>query len=499
MMPRRVAQAVITTVLVGTTFALPAGPAAAATLTVTKTADTNDGLCNSDCSLREAVVAAEGATGPDTIKVPAGTYRLDSGEGNLDITSEVTIRSVGGTAVIDGEGTDRVLEILETGDATLRGLRITGGVAERGGGINNLGVLTVVESTVDNNTATSFGGGINNESTGTLIVSNSTISGNTVSGTGSGGDRGGGISTIGTSRITGTTISGNSAVNGGGIMSWGPGTLVLESSLLTGNSSVLSGGAIFNFEADMTVTNSTLSGNLAGAVGGAILQSDSGELTTVNSTIVGNYADADGDGFGEGGGIYAEVAVTMRNSILADNVDAVGAGPDCMGPMTSTGFNIVGTTTGCEITLQVTDSTEVTKYGSLKDNGGPTRTHALPAGSAAIGHGPPDVLCSGTDQRGAPRGGTCDTGAYQRVLCEGALVNVVGTAAGERLKGTPKGDGVLALGGADQVDAGGGADGICGGSGNDKLFGEGGNDSLNGGPGKDSCIGGPGKDDQRSC
>jgi CSLREA domain-containing protein len=52
------------------------GPALAAGFSVTKTTDTNDGACNADCSLREAIAAANAAAGADTITLPAGTYQL---------------------------------------------------------------------------------------------------------------------------------------------------------------------------------------------------------------------------------------------------------------------------------------------------------------------------------------------------------------------------------------------------------------------------------------
>ena len=47
--------------------------AQAATFTVSKTADTNDGVCDGDCSLREAIGAANSNAGADTISLPAGT------------------------------------------------------------------------------------------------------------------------------------------------------------------------------------------------------------------------------------------------------------------------------------------------------------------------------------------------------------------------------------------------------------------------------------------
>jgi len=51
-----------------------AAPSAAATSAVAKTDDTADGACDADCSLREAVIAANAAPGADEIVVPAGVY-----------------------------------------------------------------------------------------------------------------------------------------------------------------------------------------------------------------------------------------------------------------------------------------------------------------------------------------------------------------------------------------------------------------------------------------
>ena len=49
--------------------------ARATTFVVTKTADTNDGVCDADCSLREAINAANANPGPDVITLPAGPTR----------------------------------------------------------------------------------------------------------------------------------------------------------------------------------------------------------------------------------------------------------------------------------------------------------------------------------------------------------------------------------------------------------------------------------------
>lgn len=93
----------------------------AATFTVTKLGDSNDGLCNADCSLREAIRAANAQVGTDTIVLPAGTLTLSipgRGEnlaaiGDLDITSNVEISGQGvGSTTIDGRGIDRVFRCL---------------------------------------------------------------------------------------------------------------------------------------------------------------------------------------------------------------------------------------------------------------------------------------------------------------------------------------------------------------------------------------------------
>ena len=344
---------------------------------------------------------------------------------------------------------------------------------------------------------------------GTAVITNSTVTHNTAS-----DGQGGGLYNLGTVRLRSSTVSGNTALRssggwGGGILN--AGTMSVASSTISGNRAE-SGAGIFHYYLDLTITNSTVSGNRALDWGAGLYVDTSDEPVTItNSTIARNRADTNGNG-GDGGGVFVAVGnpnVSMRNSVLARNVD-VGptSHPDCSGPVTSAGFNIVGTTTGCAIALQPTDSPESPALGSLAANGGATRTHALPAGSIAVGHGPSGPACTGFDQRGAPRSGECDTGAYQRVSCSGLVVNVVGTATADRLAGTPGADGVLALAGNDRVRGGAGADRVCGGNGNDVLLGEAGNDvlrgddgndTLNGGPGHDACTGGGGRDTVRSC
>src|SRR6186713_823446 len=80
----------------------------AATFVVTKTADTADGACDADCSLREAITAANAAAGADVITLPAGTYTLTitgtnedlNADGDLDITTPMTINGAGSGSTI---------------------------------------------------------------------------------------------------------------------------------------------------------------------------------------------------------------------------------------------------------------------------------------------------------------------------------------------------------------------------------------------------------------
>jgi hypothetical protein len=89
---------------------------------------------------------------------------------------------------------------------------------------------------------------------------------------------------------------------------------------------------------------------------------------------------------------------------------------------TSLGYNLIGEGGAISQFDAPTDQTGVTDalLGTLANNGGPTRTHALLAGSPAIDAG----TCTDdggalvlTDQRGVtrpqPNGGPCDIGAYE--------------------------------------------------------------------------------------
>ena len=145
---------------------------------VTTTEDHNDGFCDADCSLREAIIAANETELHDTILLPSGTYTLTlagSGEdegltGDLDIRNGLTIIGDGPeTTTIDAGGLtggpDRVFDIhsitIGAYNVDFTSLAITGGRAwgHQGGGIRNKWVdLVLHNSSVRANSAKDGGG-----------------------------------------------------------------------------------------------------------------------------------------------------------------------------------------------------------------------------------------------------------------------------------------------------------------------------------------------------
>ena len=276
-----------------------------------------------------------------------------------------------------------------------------------------------------NSSTTSFGGGISNDNSGgTVTVTRSTVSGNI-------GDSVGGINNNfasgGTIIVTESIISGNTSINtlrGGGIHNNSSGTVTIDRTQVSGNTAVDGGGINNNSGGTINIVNSTISGNISTrtgsfAGGGGIYNNSGGPINVTNTTVVLNSSA------GEGGGIKINSSgpVTLKNSIVANNTAATG--PDCadsgglVGPA-SPGHNLIGDDTGCSFTPAAGDlvgsggSPVDPVLGPLQDNGGSTLTHELLFGSPAIDAGD-NTVCPATDQRSAPRptGAACDMGAYE--------------------------------------------------------------------------------------
>jgi hypothetical protein len=366
----------------------------AATDTVTSLAD--DGSAG---TLRSVMAAA--ASGDTIVFSVTGTINLDCtdpGDGPLVISQNLTISGPGAADLaISGGLACQVFVVNAAVTATISGVTIENGICSNspichsGGGIQNSGTLTVSNSTLSGNSAGvgELGGGIFNSSGGTLTVSNSTLSGNS-----------GGVYTSNA---------------GGGIFNDG-GTLTVSNSTLSANSAD-QGGGIYN-DGTMTVSDSTLSTNIAGNQGGGIL--NTGTLTVSDSTLSGNSSTTL-----VGGGIYnQEGTLTLKSTLLANE----SSGGNCVlysGTPTSDGYNLSDDTTCASFLTATGDQNNVTTAGThlgpLQNNGGPTQTIALLTGSTAIDAIPLSACTDAfgnpviTDQRGVarPQGANCDIGAYE--------------------------------------------------------------------------------------
>ena len=476
-------------------------PASAATFNVTKTADTADGLCDADCSLREAIIAANALAGADTIVVPAGTYVLtrvgaseDAGAtGDLDVTGDTTITGAGSaTTIVDGNGTDRVFDIRPTAAAvTLSGLTIRngnvngfgGGIDKQGsgtlqvqngvvtnntatgfgGGINNndnLGSITIDFTTVSNNVANGFGGGLNNNSGGSFTVRDSTVSGNSAAGFGGGGLNN---NSSGTMLVVRTTVSNNTTQNGAGLNNNSTGSLSVADTLISGNTAnggIGGGGILNNSSGALSVFASTISANSsAGFGGGGIDSNSSGAVSIQISTISGNSTT----GSVGGGGIYknSSAVIVVTSSTITGNSSTNGgrnihlgtagslsalntiianpaSGANCAGiAVISLGFNLASDAS-CNL-IAAGDRPNVNPLlAPLANNGGPTPTHGLQAGSPAIDTG--TATSVPIDQRGVvrPVGAGFDIGAFEGTVGGGALptLSINSVAAAEGNAGT---------------------------------------------------------------
>jgi CSLREA domain-containing protein len=266
-----------------------AAPSAAA-ITVTTLVDELE--VNGVCSLREAVESVNKATytgdctlsgsGAVTIMLPAGTYNLDlspgtaednNQTGDLDIWDNVSITGAGqAETIIDGNGNDRVFDIWEGYDITvmISNLTIQNGhaVDGNGGGIRNIANLTLDGVIVQNNQTAYNGGGIYHKS-------------NHV-----------------------------------------PGSPTLGVVLDTNTPQAILAPAI------LTLQNSTVTENTAISNGGGIMNNVGSNMSIEHSVISNNQSDFDGDGTGDGGGIYngSELPVAISFSEVLENSAGHGFG-----------------------------------------------------------------------------------------------------------------------------------------------------------------------------
>src|SRR5439155_20123701 len=113
----------------------------------------------------------------------------------------------------------------------------------------------------------------------------------------------------------------------------------------------------------VAIINSTISGNRATGFGGGVfgMPRTCARSFLNNVTIAANTADSDGDGVGDGGGIFMDILlegdirlVMIANSLVGGNTDAGGEAPDCGGVINSLVYNLVANPAGGRITGDTT-------------------------------------------------------------------------------------------------------------------------------------------------
>lgn len=369
--------------LAATALLLVAAPGASAiNFEVTTTHDEADsGACvpasnDQDCSLREAIRAANAAATDDVISVPQGTYQITLGiqdeaaaAGDFDVVDngKLTINGAGANRTrIDGRHVDRVFDVQAEADLILTKVTVTnGGAVTTGAGIRVNGGAT--------------------PSTFELIEG---------------------------------AVTNSDAAEGGGIAGFGNTQTTVTRSTVSGNTADLSGAGIYNTPlgdtALLTVTNSTISGNLQDTVQPALpLQRGGGGITNLGTTQLNFVTITDNEAKAHGGGIQNDGGtVSVKNSIVSGNRAANPVEANCDEAVTSNGFNIEQGTT-C-LFGNTGDQNADPKLAPLANYGGPTQTHFPLTGSPAIDNADP-LGCLSIDQRGVtrPQGGGCEIGSVE--------------------------------------------------------------------------------------
>ncbi len=442
---------------------------------------TADGSCfDGDCSLADAIASAGYY---DTININV-TGTIPMNDGDITINKNLLIDGKGGIT-LDGLNTSRIFDI-QSSWLRLRNITFTNGnasgepcytssydgtqyfcggalyvrqgasveiensvfhnnTADQGGAISNYGNTVVSDSQFYENQA--IDGGAASTITGTLTVERSIFYENIAHGDAYNSGAGGAfVNGSGALLIYHSQIYSNSAVSsidgtgvGGGIAIHN-GYLTMTHTSVTGNQTGLDGGAIFHLSFKSAyIANSTLSNNVAGHAGGGI-SNLAGDLTVLNSTIVGNQAPRSGGIFALNA-LYTDTVNYVSNSIVAGNyyfspTSMVTTYLDfdigSIENLVSGGSNIIGA-----VAVSVTAFSSATndymgviapKLGPLQDNGGGVLTHALLPSSVAI-DAADDSQCPAEDQRGIARVDGDDDGVVHCDIGAVEYVPVVFTVA----------------------------------------------------------------------
>jgi uncharacterized repeat protein (TIGR01451 family) len=249
---------------------------------VTSTADNGAGTLREAlgnvCSTPNNVITFNIAgSGPHTIT-------LSTAELVVGRDAVINNNTSGESVTVSGNNLFRVFNVNSGKSAAIIGLTITGGTAANGGGILNNGTLTLVNSTLTGNAATSDGAGIGNSATATsLTLINTTVSGNNANGFGGGVDVLGGTATIINSTITNNHGDNDNGGGGGagGLRNQG-GTVTLKNTIVAGN-----------FAGSGTSTRNDIEGAIDGTSSNNLI-GDGTNMTGITNGTQGNLVGSSG-------------------------------------------------------------------------------------------------------------------------------------------------------------------------------------------------------------
>jgi len=393
-------------------------------------------------SLREAILAANATAGADVVSFADALsgQKISLGGTELMVTEALTIdaRSLAAQLTIDGGGLSRVFNITAAaGNFMLGGLVITGGRTTgsnasifdstfSGGAVRSRSAdaLTMAECVLTGNAtlgALAVGGGV--FASGSLSITDGRVNENYTVGDNAWG---GGITAAGSVIIVRSTVNDNRTAglnaDGGGIFA---GSLSLSQSTVSGNSTTgvnVRGSGIASI-GDVTLTQSTVSANRAEGFqnrGAGIWTA--GGVTITQSTVTENRAVHI---TASAGGVFQTAPVRPNLNLIDGSIVAGNVAPGDPGDFVKTAgapltvfYSVIGTSVAPTAGAGIA-TTNAPQLGPLAENGGPTRTHALLAGSPAIDAGDPSVVFNPAqfDQRGAPyvrvSGGRIDIGAVE--------------------------------------------------------------------------------------
>lgn len=389
---------------------------------VTSLDDTASGSCTpASCTLRDALLVAVNSpkpTAPVIAFAVSGTIAL--GASLPVIARSVTIDGLAGVATansgprvaLDGGGKHQIL-IHHDGLLTVRGLELQHGAGDYGGAIESKELkatgLVVEDCLFHDNVAQHQGGAIYAAATTVLLrsrfVSNVVVQTHVTT-------EGGAVSSLFSAKIDQCHFENNACRSGGAVSAGTASVLEVTNSSFVGNLATFGGGIISH--SDCTVVNVTLVGNGGEKCdhGGAITAGGKGHLNHV--TAINNTCATESQ--------LSLTGVDVHNSLVA----GAGTAKQCGQNGGANSGNLVGDGScgGQPI--------GALKLGEFADHGGPTWTHNLLPGSAAVDAGDPAFCLAdgGTDQRGVirPFGPGCDAGAFEHGPddCPKGLVGVGG-------------------------------------------------------------------------